>query len=79
MALIRGFRGLCPCPVCLVPSMEQRNIMKQYPSRTASDTRTLIQQAWSKDSEAEKEEILKSYGLRVISVSSKSVPILANS
>src|SRR5882757_8716490 len=69
MALIRGGRGMCPCPVCLVPILEQRNITTQYPLRTAVQTKNLIEQTKSKRTEAEKEEILKAHGIRAVSVS----------
>ena len=70
MALIRGFRGLCPCPVCLVPLKDQRKLTKQYPLRTAESTKAIIKLAKSKRTAVEKEDILKDNGIRAISVSS---------
>jgi len=69
MALIRGMRGLCPCPVCLVPNKEQRNVTKVYPLRTAVQTKAVIEEVKSKRTESEKEEILKGQGIRSVSVS----------
>lgn len=71
MALIRGFRGLSPCPVCLVPHKDQRRLTKQYPLRTVDGTKALIELAKNKRTAAEKENILKENGIRAISVSSK--------
>jgi len=68
MALIRGFRGLCPCPVCLVPNKDQRKITRQYPLRTVDNTKALIELAKGKRTAAERENILKENGIRVISV-----------
>jgi len=68
MALIRGINGLCPCPVCLVPSKEQQNITKQFPLRTADHTKKVIEEMKSKRTEAEKDELLKGYGIRAVSV-----------
>ncbi|KAF8227364.1 hypothetical protein L208DRAFT_1297238 [Tricholoma matsutake] len=66
MALIQGFRGLCPCPICLVPKKEQQNITKQYPQRTAADTRSLLEQAEKCNTQAQKEEMLKAQGIRAV-------------
>ena len=71
MALTRGFRGLCPCPVCLVPHKDQRRLTNQYPLRSVDGTKALIELAESKRTAAEKENILKENGIRAISVSSK--------
>lgn len=79
MALIRGFRGLCPCPVCLVPHKDQRRITEQYPLRTVESTKVILELVKSKKTAAEKEDILKENGIRAISVSSKlnkKIPLL---
>lgn len=68
MALIRGFRGLCPCPVCLIPKKEQRNISEKYQLRTAANMRMFIEQAENSQTEAEKEGILKAQGIRAVPV-----------
>jgi arginine utilization protein RocB len=70
MALIRGFRGLCPCPICLVPHKDQRRLTEQYPLRTVESTKAIIELVKSKRTAVEREEILKENGLRAISVSS---------
>lgn len=68
MALIRGFRGLCPCPVCLVPNSEQRRITGNYTLRTAVEVQQLFEEVKKCRTEAEKEEILKEQGLRPVEV-----------
>jgi hypothetical protein len=69
MALIRGFRGLCPCPVCLVPLKDQRRLTEQYPLRTVDSTMVIMELVKSKHTAGEKEKILKEKGIRAISVS----------
>ena len=69
MALIQGSNGLCPCPVCLVPKNEQRNISGTYPLRIAANIKMLVDKAENCQTEAEKEEILKTEGIHSVSVS----------
>ena len=68
MALIRGLRGLCPCPICLVPNDKQADIVTLYPLRTSKDTLRIIKEADELQLQGEREELLKSYGLRYIKV-----------
>jgi hypothetical protein len=72
MALIRGLNGLCPCPICLVPKNEQRNISGTYQLRTAANVKMLVDKAENCQTEAEKEEVLKTEGIRGVSVSPPS-------
>lgn len=70
MALIRGFRGLFPCPICLVPAGEQMEITTKYPLRSQEDTKDTILKAASPSlSKTETENILKNKGLRPVDVS----------
>ncbi|KAF8156731.1 hypothetical protein B0H34DRAFT_675152 [Crassisporium funariophilum] len=66
MALLQGFRGLCPCPVCLVPNDKQRKITGNYKLRTAVEVQQLLEEVKKCQTEAEKEEMLKEQGLRPI-------------
>jgi hypothetical protein len=68
MALIRGMEGLCPCPICLVPADKQLDLSVDHHLRTAEETKGILQQAGAMQSAVEKEEILKTYGLRSIEV-----------
>ncbi|KAG2160107.1 uncharacterized protein EDB93DRAFT_1237319 [Suillus bovinus] len=53
MALIRGTKCKCPCPVCLVPREELGNVLTSYPLRTSAFSR-----------QEDKEKLLMSQGLR---------------
>ncbi|KDR65150.1 hypothetical protein GALMADRAFT_148940 [Galerina marginata CBS 339.88] len=64
MVLIRGFKGLCPCPVCLVPKNELHNLRKKWPKRSASETRELVQLARKATTGVAREEILKPQSIR---------------
>lgn len=70
MALTRGFRGLRPCPVCLVPQNDQRRLTERYPLRTIDGTRSTMELVKSARTAADKEILLKENGIRAISVSS---------
>ena len=69
MALIRGLKGNCPCPICLVPSAKLADTSIKYPLRTAVESAELVNRTRGMASEAEREAILKPYGLRPIKVS----------
>jgi hypothetical protein len=66
MTLTRGVNGLFPCPVCLVPKDEQSNLMATYPLRTAEDSQEICECANAQKTEADKEKILKTRGIRLI-------------
>lgn len=68
MALIRGTRGLFPCPICLVPNEKQADYTTVYPLRTTEATKEAIYQARSKSSEKASEAILKKMSLRNVDV-----------
>jgi hypothetical protein len=67
MALIRGFNGLQPCPVCHVPKNQLHDFGQSWRPRTGLETQKII--ADSKKLRAVAgEELLKSNGLRPIDV-----------
>jgi hypothetical protein len=60
MALIRGYRGLCPCPVCLIPSAKLDDIHATAPMRDMEESQKIVADG--------DEEQLKAQGLRPIKV-----------
>jgi hypothetical protein len=68
MALIRGEKGLFPCPICLVPRDEQSDLSKLHPLRTAEQTRSAYETGLELTA-ADCDELLKSKGLRNVEVS----------
>jgi hypothetical protein len=67
MALIRGEKGLYPCPICLVPRDQQSNLLRFHTLRTAVHTQRTYE-AGLKLTATEREELLKSQGLRNVAV-----------
>lgn len=67
MALIRGEKGLYPCPICLVPRDQQSDLSRSYTLRTAAHTQEFYE-AGLKLRATEREELLKSKGLRNVAV-----------
>jgi hypothetical protein len=70
MALIRGLNGLYPCPICLVPYDQQSDLSKSHTLRTAAHTKG-IYEAGLQVTAVEREELLKSEGLRNVAVREK--------
>lgn len=68
MALIRGTKGLCPCPVCLVPHKALHALNEEYPRWTAEDSRNTVKLARATKSTKDADKLLKSKGLRGINV-----------
>jgi len=70
IALIRGLRGLCPCPKCLIPSTKLADFNAVYPERTPEQTVSKLNQAKQLEmtSKADAEAILKESSLRPIIV-----------
>jgi hypothetical protein len=66
MALIRGLRGLCPCPKCLVPKDQLSDLTVRHEARTGKGVHELV---GSDLAAGEKDELLKAQGLRDIEVS----------
>ncbi|KAI0055128.1 hypothetical protein BV25DRAFT_1816053 [Artomyces pyxidatus] len=58
MALIRGLKGKCPCPICLVPSSQLAELSERHPFRTVAATKALVEDG--------SEEELKKHGLRKV-------------
>ena len=69
MALIRGKMGLCPCPVCLVPSAKLSDASTKYPLRTGEESKTTVNKANECRRKDDAEEILKEKGLQGVQVS----------
>lgn len=68
MALIRGAKGLCPCPVCLVPQKSLHALDEEHPLRTAEDSRNTVKLAKSATRTKDGDQLLKEKGLRGIAV-----------
>ncbi|THH10264.1 hypothetical protein EW146_g8426 [Bondarzewia mesenterica] len=66
MTLIRGIKGKCPCPVCLVPGDKQIELSEHYPFRTVSEAQALLAQASELRRAEDQENLLKAYSLRPI-------------
>ncbi|KAJ7257370.1 hypothetical protein C8J57DRAFT_1648450 [Mycena rebaudengoi] len=64
MALIRGVRGLYPCPVCLIKSDEQSDHNVTAVLRTATATPQLVASGRMLKSSEARESLLKSQSLR---------------
>ncbi|KAE9407876.1 hypothetical protein BT96DRAFT_1033699 [Gymnopus androsaceus JB14] len=66
IALIRGLRGLCPCPKCLIPGSKLSDFSAVYPERTPEETVSKLNRAKQLEitSKAEAEAILKVSSLR---------------
>jgi len=67
MTLIRGANGLCPCPVCLVPSHEQHNPSKKWELRSLEATKILVTSA-EHGTKKDWEPKLKEQGIRGLPV-----------
>ena len=68
MALIRGINSHYPCPVCLVSADKLSDLSKTFKLRTTQDMKEVYEKANEADSVANKEIILKGYGLRDVKV-----------
>jgi hypothetical protein len=68
MALIRGLRALYPCPICYVKKDEQSELSKHADLRTSKGSKDTVMQARELNRE-DREELLKSHGLRNVDVS----------
>ncbi|KAJ3555276.1 hypothetical protein NP233_g12248 [Leucocoprinus birnbaumii] len=75
MALIRGFQGSFPCPVCLVPAGSQPHLTTQFPLRTQEDTQDTVRKARAAGmNKTMAEQILKEKGLRRVDNAFWAVP-----
>lgn len=70
MALIRGSMSLFPCPVCLVPTKEQGNLLQVFPLRRAEVSKALVQRSFVMQPGVGKaaDNLLKTQGLRQVHV-----------
>ena len=68
MALIRGINSHYPCPICLVPAKDLSDLSKIYPLRTTEKMKEVYETAQGAGTIAEKEVMLKEYGLRNVEV-----------
>lgn len=68
MALIRGLKGLFPCPMCLVPQHAQSNLSGTFELRTQAESQKLVEKALGSATLAEAESILKVQSLRPVRV-----------
>lgn len=68
MCLIRGLGGLCPCTMCLVPKEDlDKHIESKL--RTPQHTVDVLAQANAVSTKAEKNDILKQFGMQALFVS----------
>lgn len=73
MALIRGLRGKCACPKCLIPTDELSDLSKTFELRSSAKTIRILSEVKTMKGE-EREAILKSMGLRNIQVRYSNTP-----
>lgn len=69
MALIWGSKGLCPCPICLVPHKELADLSKTHPRRTSDQSEGIFEQAKGLKFFVDKEKLFKPLSLRPVKVS----------
>ena len=70
MALIRGPKGKCPCPICTIPIDKLSDLRAVYPLRTTEGTQQKVRAVIGKKlTKARREAILKPEGLRPVIVS----------
>lgn len=67
MTLIRGLRGLRPCPKCLIPKEALSDLSQDHELRTAAKTSQLLEEV-ANMSVGNREEKLKAQGLRPVKV-----------
>lgn len=68
MSLIRGLKGLFPCPICLVPQDSQADASKTYQLRTQQQSEDIFHLAEAERRVEDREKILKQYSLRYVKV-----------
>ncbi|TFK60594.1 hypothetical protein BDN72DRAFT_938428, partial [Pluteus cervinus] len=64
MALIRGSKGLKPCPICLVPKKHQADHSHRYTLRTTANTVEVLTKARGEQLLGDREKVLKGTGIR---------------
>lgn len=73
MICILGHNSGFPCPICLVPRLEQSKLGKVWPIRTVAATEAILERARHSETKAEKDKILHEQSLRDIRVSGSNV------
>ncbi|KAJ7471600.1 hypothetical protein B0H11DRAFT_2158977 [Mycena galericulata] len=63
MALIRGLRGLIPCPICFVKSDEQSDVTIIPEARSSKHSQEVVREGRTLNAES-REDLLKGFGLR---------------
>ena len=63
MVPIRGKMGLCPCPVCLVPSDKLSDASMKYPLQTREESKATVDKANECRRKDDVEKFLKEKGL----------------
>ncbi|KAF6755064.1 hypothetical protein DFP72DRAFT_1033140 [Ephemerocybe angulata] len=66
MANTRGFQGLCPCPICLVPSDRIVDLTVSFPTRDLVETENLVIQAKKIKAVGKRDQYLKAQSLRPV-------------
>ncbi|KAF6754610.1 hypothetical protein DFP72DRAFT_898326 [Ephemerocybe angulata] len=66
MANTRGFQGLCPCPICLVPKERIIDLTTSFPIRNLDETENLVIQAMHIKGVGKKDAHLKPQSLRPV-------------
>jgi hypothetical protein len=69
MALIRGIKGKCPCPRCLIAEELLFNLRAPFKLRTTEEAKALLVKASQARYKYQQEEILQPVGLRNVQVS----------
>ncbi|KAG8727553.1 hypothetical protein FRC10_005855, partial [Ceratobasidium sp. 414] len=64
MVCILGHRSGFPCPICLVPRLEQSKLMESWPRRTVSSSEDVLHRANQAPTAIECDEILHEQSLR---------------
>jgi len=67
MALIRGQKAKCPCPVCLVPNTQMSD-GSTHTHRTTESMQGVFRKAAAMRSKTQQDELFKKYGLRNVEV-----------
>lgn len=67
MSLIRGIRGLYPCPICLVPKDKLSDLSQTYELRTQIGSEALVRRTQGMTM-ADAEQELRDQSLRPIEV-----------
>jgi hypothetical protein len=67
MTLIRGLGSKSPCPICLIPRDQLTNLSETFERRTKENMWKIYEDAKVLNA-TDKEELLKTFGLREVEV-----------